>query len=298
LKEIRKILVFLVSAALLGALIAPWLYWGGKWGADRWGWQFLREAGFRQFFDRAVLLAAVALLWPALRSLKIHRLAEIGIERDPRGWPHLAIGFATGLLCMAVFGFILIKLGVYRLRSDPQWLALIKIALSAFSVAVLEEWFFRGVIFGFFRRALLDPAALFCTSALFSVVHFLKPPAVEGLQIDWLAGFRVLPSCFEKFAEPALLGAGFTTLFLFGWVLGWAVLRTRALWLSVGLHAGLVFGKFGFNKVTKRLISDTMPWLGEDIVVGLAALAVVATVWLLAWMLISHVDAKSRAPRW
>ena len=62
--------------------------------------------------------------------------------------------------------------------------------------------------------------ALFFTSVLFSIVHFLKPPADDVGPIDWLSGFRALPTCFEKFSEPALLGAGFTTLVFIGWVLG------------------------------------------------------------------------------
>ena len=298
MKEIRKILLFLIGSALLGALLAPWLYWGGKWLAERTQWEFLIEADFPKFFDRAVLVAAALLLWPTFRSMRIRSLEELGLARDARGWPHLWLGFACAFLCMAAYGGLLLYLGVYRLKIEPPWIALLKVAGSAAVVATLEEWLFRGVILGFFRRALVDWPALFCTSAIFSVVHFLKPPAADLGAIDWLSGLRVLPSCFEKFSEPALVGAGFTTLFLVGWVLGWAVFRTRALWLGIGLHAGWVFAKFGFSKLTKRSITDTMPWLGEDMIVGLGALSVVLCSWLAAWMLLVYVDSRSRAARW
>jgi membrane protease YdiL (CAAX protease family) len=298
LKEIRKILLFLIGSALLGALLAPWLYWGGKWVAERTHWQLLIDADFHKFFDRAVLVAAVLLIWPTFRSLKIRNAEELGIVRDPRGWPHLAIGFAVGFTCMAVFGGVLYYLGVFRLKSDPPWTGLFKIAFSAGSVAVLEEWLFRGVILGCFRRALIDWAAVFCAAILFSIVHFLKPPSTAEAPVDWLDGLRVLPSCLEKFSEPALLGAGFTTLFLVGWVLGWAVLRTRSLWLGIGLHAGWVFGKFGFAKLSKRAITDTMPWLGDDMIVGLGALAVVASSWFVTWLWINYADSRRRVPRW
>src|SRR5205807_1959869 len=120
------------------------------------------------------------------------------------------------------------------------------------------------------RRALPMWPALFWVSTLFSILHFLKPPdaILREEQVDWLTGFRVLPSCFEKFSEPALIGAGFTTLFLLGWILGWAAIRTRALWLSIGLHAALVLSKMSFSKIAKRKLTDTMPWLGEDMIVG------------------------------
>jgi membrane protease YdiL (CAAX protease family) len=295
LKEIRKILLFLAGSALLGALLAPWLYWGGQWLEARTHWEFLRDAEFPKYFDRAVLLAALALLWPTIRSLRIDSRSELGLERDPHGWRNLGIGFGAAFSCMAAFGVLLLWLGVYRMKPEPPWTALIKIGISAFTVAVLEEWLFRGVIFGFFRRALQNEMALFCTSVIFSIVHFLKPPADVVQQVQWWSGLRVLPSCFAKFAEPALLGAGFTTLFLVGWVLGWSVLRTRALWLGIGLHAGWVLSKFGFSKLTKRAIKETMPWLGEDMAVGLGALAVIGLSWLIAWALLSYAKRRPRA---
>lgn len=298
MKEIRKILLFLIGSALLGALMAPWLYWGAKWLAERTNWEFLVEADFPKIFDRAVIIAAVLLLWPTFRSMRIGSAEELGLARDPRGWPHLWIGLASGFLCMAAFGGLLFYLGIFRLKTELPWAALIKVAVSAVTVATLEEWLFRGVIFGFFRKALVDWPALFCTSALFSVVHFLKPPSSDAAPTHWLDGLLVLPSCFAKFSEPMLVGAGFTTLFLLGWVLGWSVLRTRGLWLAVGLHAGLVFGKFGFTKMTKRSITDTMPWVGEDIIVGFGALTVVVCAWIMAALLLKYADSRSRAPRW
>jgi membrane protease YdiL (CAAX protease family) len=163
---------------------------------------------------------------------------------------------------------------------------------------LLEEWLFRGMILGFLRKALVDWAAVVCTSGLFAIVHFLKPPPDDVGPVDWLSGFRALPSCFEKFTDPALLAAGFTTLFAVGCVLGWGVLRTRALWLSIGLHAGWVFTKFGFTKITRRKLKDTMPWVGEDIIVGFGALAVVLCSFLLAWLLLRYVAARNRESRW
>jgi uncharacterized protein len=298
LNEIRKILLFLIGSALLGAALAPWLWIGAQWLAEKTDWKFVREADFAQIFDRAVLVAAALLLWPTLRGLHIGSREELGIERDLRGWQHLFTGFVASFVCMTAFGALLLYLGVYRLKAEPPYTALFKIALSAGTVALLEEWLFRGAILGFFRKALLDWPAVFCTSVLFSIVHFVKPPDGNFTEIDWLTGFRVLPSCFAKFGEPALLLAGFSTLFLVGWVLGWSVLRTRALWLAVGLHAGWVFSKFGFSKLTKRSIKDTLPWVGDDLIVGLGALSVVALSWLLAWLLLAYADRRSRASRW
>lgn len=297
LKETRSILLFLIGCTLLGALLAPWLFWGGRGLAARGVLPFLAEADFAQYFDRAVLIAAVALLWPTIRTLHIRSRAELGIEPDPRGWTHLAVGFCAGFVCLGLFAVVALQLGVYKLKSTPPWGDLGKIVLSAGVVALLEEWLFRGAFLGIFRRAMSRWTAVFWVSAIYSILHFVKPPRVDLApeQIDWLTGFRVLPSCFEKFAEPALLGAGFTTLFLLGWILGWSALRTRALWLGIGLHAGLVFAKFGFSKLTKRKITDTLPWLGDDIIVGLGALAVIGIAGLLCWTWLEYEDRKLRA---
>jgi uncharacterized protein len=298
LKEIRSILLFLIGSALLGALLAPWLFWAGKALAARGIAPFLAETDFAQFFDRAALVAAVALLWPTIRALRIRSRADLGIEPDARGWTRLAVGFFAGFLCMSAFGAIVLQLGIYRLKAEPPWGDLAKIAVSAFTVGVLEEWLFRGAMLGIFRRAMGKWTAVFGISAIYSILHFVKPPRVTiaDAEIDWLTGFRVLPTCFEKFTEPALLGAGFTTLFLLGWILGWATLRTRALWLGIGLHAGLVFAKFGFSKLTKRKLDDTMPWIGEDIIVGLGALTVVGLAGALCWAWLQYVDRTDRPP--
>ena len=134
------------------------------------------------------------------------------------------------------------------------WGKLPGIALSAAVVAVLEETLFRGAIFGLLRRALAPFAALFLTTTLFAIVHFLKPS--DDLQISagrrGRAGFARCGYVFDQFAEPMKLLAGFTTLFVLGWMLGYATLRTRALWMSIGLHAGVVFVKMSFAKLTKR----------------------------------------------
>jgi membrane protease YdiL (CAAX protease family) len=298
LKEVRKILLFLLGSTLVGALLAPWLYWGGQWLLGITQWEFLREADFPKYFDRAVLIAAVLLLWPTVRSLKVHSREELGIFPDPHAGRHLALGFGAAFLCMLAFAMLLLHLGVYRFKDEPPWTALIKIAITAGTVATLEEWLFRGAILGFFRRALLDWPAVISSGLIFAIVHFVRPPSGDIAHVDWLTGFRVLPSCFARFAEPMLLAAGVGTLLLIGVVLGWSVLRTRGLWLAIGLHAGWVMSKMGFTKLTKRKIKDTMPWVGEDLIIGIGALGVVALTWFVVWAVLSYAARRERAARW
>jgi hypothetical protein len=41
-----------------------------------------------------------------------------------------------------------------------------------------------------------------------------------------------------------------------------------------------------------------MPWIGEDILIGFGALAVVALTWFTVWVLLDYVARRQRASRW
>src|SRR5439155_47990 len=82
---------------------------------------------------------------------------------------------------------------------------------------------------------------IFVTSALFSIVHFLKAPMRTSTIVTWSSGFNSIAHSFSQFANPMLVAAGFTTLFLIGWILADARVRTRSLWLAIGLRAGWTF---------------------------------------------------------
>jgi hypothetical protein len=64
---------------------------------------------------------------------------------------------------------------------------------------------------------------------LYSIVHFLKAPEQTSTTVGWLSGFNSIANGFAQFADPLLVLAGFTTLFLIGWILADARLQTRSL---------------------------------------------------------------------
>jgi uncharacterized protein len=301
-----KIVLYFIAVFALGAVLAPPLFWtagklrpvaeergwisyelkaGGTREAE--GWAAFLAPDFAKISNRAVLLAAVVLLWPLFRSLRIRSLAELGIENNPHRWRDFAAGWGIAVAVMAVLGVVLLKLGVYKMKDDPPWGDLIGIAATGITVGLLEEWMFRAAILGSFRRSLGTWSSLACVSALFSILHFLKPPdtAISPEQVGWLSGFALFPHRFANFSQPLLLLGGFTTLFAFGWVCGWAVIRTRGLALAIGFHAGMVLGKFGFNRLTTRPknMRDLLPWIGTDMTVGLVGVGVVCIVGILLW---------------
>jgi membrane protease YdiL (CAAX protease family) len=283
LKELGKTLAYLAGTVLLGALLAPPLFWLGQAVAARGVLTFLAETDFQKFFNRAVLVAAVVLLWPVARWLRIGGWRELGLEPDPRWWRRVVAGFVIAGSVVAAMAAVYVALDIYNWKKELRWDVLPRLLLSACVVALLEEALFRGAMLGLFRRSMRPLAALLAVTFIFAAVHFLKPDdSVVIAHVRWHSGFALLPHVFHQFAEPMTLLAGFTTIFALGWIVGAATLWTRSLWLGIGFHAGLVFVKMSFSKFTKRQ-SEHLPWVGEELQIGLVPVAALAMGGLLVW---------------
>ena len=296
MKSLSKIIFYLLATVLLGALLAAPLYWGGQWLAAQGILGWLAETPFRKFFHRGLLIAALVLLWPTARWLQISSVRALGLSPNPHRWRDAWAGFAAAFFMMCVLGAVLLGLGVSGWRTEIPWIGIGKVAVSAVVVSILEEWLFRGAILGLLARAMHSRTALFLSSALFSILHFLKPDTASPPAVHWLTGFTLIPGAFAQFREPWLVLGGFTTLFCVGWILGWVRLRTRSLGLAIGLHAGWVFGMMGFSKITERRILDTLPWFGENLSIGIGSVIVVCLTGALVWGWLTYVRPITKNP--
>lgn len=316
LKEIVKILLYLIATVVLGALIAPPLYWLGQGilhhGVQH-GWvtfhgenDHLKAVGplaflatkFRRYFDRAILISALALLWPLVRALKIRNWRDLGLEKNPHRWRHFVFGLIASIVSVLILGFIAVAFGGYSMIAPIPWGKIALIPIGALAVALIEEGLFRGAIQGVASRALSNTRAILFVSALYAIVHFLKPPenAVPQIQITWESGFVQALQAFCQFQQPMLVLGGFTTLFIVGVILGYARLSTRSLWLPVGLHAGWIIAKMGFTKIA-RTNGAGWPWFGPDLLTGLAPVAVVLLTGVAVWWWLKREWGKStRSP--
>jgi membrane protease YdiL (CAAX protease family) len=122
--------------------------------------------------------------------------------------------------------------------------------------------------------------SILVTSALYSIVHFLKAPEQTSALVTWTSGFNSIAHSFAPFADPILVTASFTTLFLIGWILADARMQTRSLWLPVGLHAGWIFASGTFNRMAELEVV-MLPWLGRNLLVGIVPLGVGGLTWLI-----------------
>lgn len=295
MKDLGKILCYFVAVIVVGALLAPPLFWAGRALAANGILTFLGETDFQKFFNRGMLIAAFALLWPMIRWLRVSGVSELGLDRDPRRFPRFGAGFLIAALCVAVLAAGYIAIEVYRWKKSFPWGTVPRVLLSAMVVGILEEVLFRGGMLGLFRRTMRPLTAVIATSAIFSAVHFLKPDdSVKVTEVGWGSGFALVPHVFHQFGEPLLLLAQFTTIFVLGLMLADVTVRTRSLWMAIGLHAGVVFVKMTFSKFTKRQWAE-LPWIGEELQIGLVPVVVLLMAWALARLYLRLIDARRAA---
>jgi membrane protease YdiL (CAAX protease family) len=285
LKAAARIFIYLVVTILLGCVLAPPLYWAGQAIGRSLSLEFLIEPTFQRYYHRAILIAAVALLWPLYKVLDLRGWDPLGLRQNPRKFAHVMGGFAAAFLLLFAMGLLGWMFEVYKPHGEIRWDKIGKGFLAALAVPPLEEWFFRCAILGVVLRSARPAVGVVVVSAIFSAVHFLKPQDVEFSAIGWGSGFALLPYSFHRFAEPLELLGGFSTLFAIGVVLAVVTLQTRSLWAAIGLHAGWIFGSRLFNILFKQR-GELQPWFGSQIEVGLAPLfAVLVTGAVMIWAL-------------
>jgi membrane protease YdiL (CAAX protease family) len=292
LKDAARLLVYLLATVLVGALLAPCFFWAAQSLVAHGLLPFIAGYDFETFFHRALLIAAAILLWPLIRSLEIRSPSDLQLSQNGHRWRDGFAGFilsATPLLCC---GAILLASSIFSLRGAINWPAFSKVIVASLTVPIIEEIFFRGLVLGALLKTGRRYMSIFVTSALYSVVHFLKAPERTSEHVTWASGFNSIAHAFVQFTDPILVAAGFTTLFLIGWILADARLQTRSLWLPIGLHAGWIFSSGVFNKIARRELI-ALPWLGKNLLVGIVPLAVACLTWLVVRGWLKYVDARN-----
>lgn len=291
LKDTVRLLAYFVATILIGAVIAPLLFWTAQWLMAHGCFLFLAKFDFETFFHRALVIAALALLWPFLRFCNIRGMADLGLAPNAR-WPRdLLAGFAIAAIPLLCCGVSIVALHIYSLRHVFAWSAVGKSVAASVAVPAIEETIFRGVILGVLLRTDRKYMSIFATSALFAVVHFLKAPERTSTIVTWTSGFNSIAHSFVQFADPMLVGAAFTTLFLIGWILADARVRTGSLWLPIGLHGGWIFANGAFNAAARREIV-ALPWLGKNLLVGVVPLSMAVVTWLIMRLWLKHDRAR------
>jgi len=291
LKDAARLAAYFIAIVVGGALLAPILFWSAQALAAHGVFPFLAKYDFDRFFHRAILIAAVVLLWPLLRASNVRGLADLGLAPNLHWARDVGSGFLLSVIPLLFCAALLIALRVYSFRHVIIWPRIATVLLAAISVPFIEETFFRGIVLGILLRTGQKLLSVVVVSGLFAVVHFLKGAEHESAIVTWISGFQSIRDAFAGFSDPMMVLAAFATLFVIGCILADARVLTRSLWLPIGLHGGWIFASGTFNWLARRQMV-AFPWLGKNLLVGIIPLGLAAVTWTVMRLWLKHDRAS------
>lgn len=272
-----KIALYVLFVVVMGSLISVPLYQAGQWAIETDLLPQLKRFRFPKYLNRGVLLAALVGLYPFLRSIGVSNLRGLGLVKNIQWRRDLLAGFALGALGLALVASWMMVADRIAIKDPVLPLWFLSAAATAVAVGLLEEFFFRGALFGVLLQHLSARVATLWLSLIFAVLHFIKPhhsvKRWEG-EVEWWTGFEVLSYSFWQFSEPRLLVGGLLTLFMVGVVLAYVTWRTRSLFLAIGIHAGWVF----VLRLVQMGTTRTAPadwWVGHPLITGIVPFSLV-----------------------
>jgi membrane protease YdiL (CAAX protease family) len=248
---------------------------------------------YSRVFDRVALLVAAVFLWVLRHSLVAATFADHwGELARARAWRRAALA-ALGTLAASLAALPLV-VGGGALVWHPERTLLellgqgLRYVPAALSIALIEESFFRLLLFDGLRRRWGDPRAALASSLLYALVHFVSPEK-DYVYPGWspAVGFGYLGALAGKFLEPGV-GGGLVGLTLVGLTLCLALARSRSFALCVGLHAGWVLGAKLALKIARRAPGFEFPsgagrrnYLATQPIAWLTIALVMLAVWWL-----------------
>ena len=277
--------VYVCIVFIGGALLAPWLYWLVNHLAPS---SSFATKPFHRYLDRSLLALAIVGIWPLLRYLNVTAPLELFIPSSPHHLKRLGRGALLGFASLACVTGVALAVGARQFALDVHGAKLVEklamAAATAIAVALVEEFLFRGAIFGAFRRVWNWRVALLASSVIYAVVHFLSKTDLTG-PVTWHSGLDLLLQMFSALANPREALPAMLSLTVVGVALGLAYQRTGDLYFSIGLHAGWVFWLKTYGLVTAA-VPNTGAALtriagSHKVLDGWLALAVVLALWLV-----------------
>ncbi len=203
-------------------------------------------------------------------------------------------GLAIGVATMLPMTLAMLAAGIIQVRAGLEATALLEAFLAGLvaglAVAIIEETFFRGLMFRAVSREAGFTAAAWSTAIVYSAVHFLARARIPADEVAWDSGFRLLGGALAHFSDPLPIADSFSTLLLVGLLLAFVRRRTGAIAAGIGLHMGWVTVIKTTTAVTR--VSEDAHWSflvgGFDgytgwLVAGWAAL-LLSIAWSRGWL--------------
>ena len=202
---------------------------------------------FGKVMRRIMMVAALIVFMVFRKSLRFGTLIFSALKIRPGFFRQFLLGFSMAVLLILIYYGIGLISGAWIIHMDYDSagiiiLKIVEYALIACLIGIIEEIFFRGYLLQSFQENMSLPKAVCVCSLIYSILHFFKADVLVSTGFQPFVGFTTMAQFFKPiFFEflknlPAIIG-----LFLVGVVLSYAFIKTKSLYLSIGLHAGMVF---------------------------------------------------------
>ncbi len=224
---------------------------------------------FGKVMRRILMLVALIVFLVFRKSLRFGTLVSSSMKIRPGFFRQFLFGFLLAGLPLLVYYGLGLLTGAWIILIDYDSagvtiLYIIKYALIGCLISIIEEILFRGFVLQFFLESMSLPAAVCACSLIYSMLHFFKADVFVSTGFQPFVGFVTIaqffkPIFFEFFKNlPAIIG-----LFLVGVVLSYAFIKTKSLYLSIGLHTGMVFMMKADGMFLVR-VREKLGWLFGD----------------------------------
>ena len=247
-------------AAIFGTLLAAAVL---AWPA----WQFTQAIGLDFAFHRVVSrfwqLLLLAGLLIALRRLRLRGRADWGYGLPRPEFLRLAgLGLAVGIATMLPMSIAMLATGILEPRPGLDAAVVLEAVgaglLAGLAVAVVEETFFRGLMFRAVSREEGFAFTALSTALVYAAIHFFARTKIPADEVAWDSGFRLLGGALANFTNPLPVLGSFVTLVLVGLLLAGVRERTGAIAACIGLHMGWVWVIKATNSLT--LANENAAW--------------------------------------
>ncbi|MCP4269193.1 MAG: CPBP family intramembrane metalloprotease [Candidatus Brocadiaceae bacterium] len=256
---------------------------------------------FGKVMRRILMVVALVVFLVLGRSLRFVALVSSAIKIRPGSFRQFRLGFLLlGLPLLIYYGLGLLT-GAWIIHIDYDSvgvtiLYIIKYALISCLVSVIGEILFRGFVLQSLLESISVPVAVCVCSLIFSMLHFFKADVFVSTGFQPFVGFVTIaqffkPIFFEFFKNlPSIIG-----LFLVGVVLSYAFIKTKSLYLSIGLHTGMVFMMKADGMFLVR-VREKLGWLFGDskLVTGVLVWSLLIFILFVIKKIYSRTEAVSQ----
>lgn len=204
----------------IGCLLSIGLYWVQFYLL--YGVEGAKQFHFLRIVSRTLTVVLFFVMIVYVKRIQQKSLSSYGLAKDEFRFRLLSGGFLLGTVSMSLLILTQVFLADSSLHNSPLqnkfFFDIVFQLLVSFTVATVEEWFFRGFTLQTLSQDMNIRSAVILSSLFFAATHFIRP----------VSHFYYL--------IPEFIG-----LFLIGVILANAYVYTKSIYLSIGIHAGWVY---------------------------------------------------------